>query len=91
MALQTSELGGAMAGIGVAGAIAGLCAYVVDKTKSTLAVTGNSSTNPDGYMVNQTFDASVSAVKEGTSWLSIITVALFGGIAIGLVVNSLRA
>ena len=89
--METSELGGAMAGIGIAGAIAGLCAYVVDKTKSTLAVTGNSTTNPDGYMVNQTFDNGVSSLKEGTSWLSIITVALFGGIAISLIVNSLRA
>ena len=88
--MDTSDLGGAMAGIGVAGAIAGLCAYVVDKTKSTLAVTGNSTSNPDGYMVNQTFDNSISATKEGTSWLSIITVALFGGIAIGLIVNALK-
>ena len=89
--METSELGGAMAGLGIAGAIAGLCAYVVDKTKSTLAVTGNSSTNADGYMVNQTFDNSITAVKEGTSWLSIKTVALFGGIAISLIVNALKA
>ena len=81
--MQTSELGGAMAGLGVAGAIAGLCAYVVDKTKTTLG-----SATAD---VNTTFSNSISAVKEGTSWLSIITVALFGGIAISLIVNSLRA
>ncbi len=76
-------------GLGITGAILGFLVYVIDKTKSTLAVTGNATTNPGGANVNSTFDNTITAMKDATDWFAILVVAGMGTIAIGLLMGGL--
>ena len=78
------ELPGMILALIVVSVTAAIGATILDKTKTEIATTGNSTTNLGGYTVNTTIDDGIAAMGDITSWLGVDVIVVMGAIIIKL-------
>ena len=78
------ELPGMILVLIVVSVTAAIGATILDKTKTEIAMTGNSTTNPGGTVVNATIDDGIAAMGDVTSWLGVVVIVVMGAVIIKL-------
>ena len=81
---RIGELPGVILVLIITSIAAAIGATILDKTKTEIAMTGNSTTNPSGYIVNTTIDDGVAAMGDVTSWLGVVVIVIMGSVIIKL-------